>query len=60
MEDLRLEVLPDDPRVSPGERLILAVAPGGAIKELYEQVGAEVIGPEGDPVAEIDRLLGLD
>lgn len=57
VEDLRLEVLPDDPRVSPGERLILAVAPGGAIKELYEQVGAEVIGPEGDPVAEIDRRL---
>lgn len=56
---LRLEVLPDAPKIDQPTRLIVALTPPGEIASLYRRVGAEVVeikmeeDPDYDPVGEI-------
>lgn len=53
VSDLRLEVLPEAPQVSPPARVVVAMTPRGSIAELYRTAGALVVSPGGDVVSEI-------
>lgn len=53
VSDLRLEVLPDAPRVDAPRRVIVAVTPPGSVAELYREAGAIVVAPGEDVVSRI-------
>ena len=53
VSDLRLEVLPDHPRVDAPRRVVVAVTPPGSVADLYREAGAVVVEPGEDIVSEI-------
>lgn len=53
VSDLRLEVLPDAPRVEAPRRVVVAVTPQGSVADLYGRAGAVVVTPGRDVVSEI-------
>lgn len=53
VSQLRLEVLPEAPQVSPPTRVVVALTPAGSVADLYRGAGAVVVSPGRDTVSEI-------